>query len=128
MESQDNLLPMSDKEILDAATEDWTGVLASLWEIVGKPIDPARLRAYKKNLESVPLGLLELAINRVFRENVYQTVPVPGVIWEAIRKELHDPYDINKSLEEWQPPRTENEQMCPLEWLPECRRHLPIYD
>jgi hypothetical protein len=101
MEKQDNLL--SDKEIHDAAMEEWMGVLASMWELIGKPVDPVRLRIYGRNLSSIPLGLLERAIDRVFRENVYQTVPVPGIIWEAVKKELGNPYDLEGQLERWEP-------------------------
>ena len=103
MAEQINLFPMSDKEIYDLALADWYGVLASMWTLIGKPVDPERLRIYGRNLSAIPLGLLELAINRVFRENVYQTVPVPGIIWEAVRKELGSPYDLDAALERWEP-------------------------
>jgi len=36
----------------------------------------------------VPLGLLELAERRVIRENVYHVVPLPGVVWAAVRRTL----------------------------------------
>jgi hypothetical protein len=100
----DNSDSMTDQEIYAAAHQEWMSILATLWELIGKPIDPKRLRIYGKNLESVPLGLLELAINRVFRENSYQTVPVPGVIWDAIKKELGNPYNLDMAVENWAPP------------------------
>jgi hypothetical protein len=83
---------------------EWTGVLAQLWTAIGKPIDPDRLRIYRDQLKFVPQGLLELAINRVMRESTWHTVPAIGVIWQAIRKELGDPYDLDIALREWSPP------------------------
>jgi hypothetical protein len=81
--------------------EEWLGVLAELWMAVGKPIDAARLRVYQKALWEVPLGLLELAVRRVVRENSYQVVPLPGVVWVAVRKELGNPYDVRMAIEGW---------------------------
>ena len=81
--------------------EEWLAVLSELWTSVEKPIDPDRLEVYQKVLEEVPLGLLELAIKRVIRENDYQVVPVPGVIWAAVRKELGHPYDVSMAIEAW---------------------------
>ena len=56
---------------------------------------------YRKSLGEVPLGLLERAMRRVIRENVYHVVPLPGVVWEAVRRELGDPWDIRLAIEDW---------------------------
>ena len=81
--------------------EEWLAVLGQLWTAAGKRIDSKRLKVYQKALEDVPLGLLEKAIKRVILENDYQVVPVPGVIWAAVRKELGYPFDINAAIEGW---------------------------
>jgi hypothetical protein len=81
--------------------EEWLAVLGELWTAVGKPIDVQRMRVYQKALEDVPMGLLEKAIRRVILENDYQVVPMPGVIWAAVRKELGYPYDVNVAIEGW---------------------------
>jgi len=81
--------------------EEWLGVLTELWTSVEKPIDPDRLELYQKALGDVPLGLLERSVKRVIRENTYQVVPVPGVIWEALKKELGNPFDVQLAVEAW---------------------------
>jgi len=81
--------------------EEWLGILSELWTSVEKPIDPDRLEVYQKTLGEVPLGLLELAVKRVIRENTYQVVPVPGVIWEAVKKELGNPIDVKMAIDDW---------------------------
>ena len=81
--------------------EEWLAVLGQLWTAAGKRIDSKRLQVYQKALEEVPLGLLELAVKRVICENDYQVVPVPGVVWAAVRKELGDPFDVKNAIEEW---------------------------
>ena len=116
MVAQDEMFEKTDKEIYEMALADWYGVLASMWTLIAKPVDPERLRIYGKNLSAVPLGLLEIAINRVFRENTYQIVPVPGIIWESIKKELHNPYDIDTALENWCPVHPPSN--IPIEWRP----------
>jgi len=50
----------------------------------------------------VPLGLLELAVRRVIRENTYNVVPLPGVVWEAVRRELGEPWDVRMAMEDWE--------------------------
>jgi hypothetical protein len=81
--------------------EEWLGVLAELWTAVGKPLEPDRLQVYRQALGEVPLGLLELSVRRVIRENTYNVVPLPGVVWAAVRKELGDPWDIRQGMEGW---------------------------
>ena len=41
---------------------------------------------YRQSLGEVPLGLLEREVRRVIRENVYHVVPLPGVVWAAVRR------------------------------------------
>jgi hypothetical protein len=81
--------------------EEWLGILAQLWTAIGKPIDADRLDVHGKSLTGVPLGLLELAVARVIRENVYQLVPSPGVVWKAVEKELGNPRDVIAAIESW---------------------------
>jgi hypothetical protein len=81
--------------------EEWLAVLGELWTAVEKPVDAKRLKVYQKALGEVPLGLLELAVKRVIRENTYHVVPLPGVVWAAVRKELGDPFDIRVAIEGW---------------------------
>jgi hypothetical protein len=47
------------------------------------------------------LGLLELAVRRVIRENVCHVVPLPGVVWAAVRRELENPWDTRLAMEDW---------------------------
>ncbi len=67
----------------DLLLEEWLGVLAELWTAAGKPLEADRLKVYRQSLGEVPLGLLERAVRRVIRENVYHVVPLPGVVWAA---------------------------------------------
>jgi hypothetical protein len=91
----------TDEQIHQAAMEEWLGILAQLWTAIGKPIDADRLDLYGKALEDVPLGLLESAVARVIRENVYSVVPPPGVVWKAVEKELGNPHDVLAAIEKW---------------------------
>ena len=71
----------------DLALKEWLGVLEELWTAAGKPLEADRLEVYRQSLGEVPLGLLELAVRRVIRENTYNVVPLPGVVWAAVRRE-----------------------------------------
>lgn len=93
--------PKSDQEIYQAAMEEWLGVLTQLWTAYDKPLDPDRLALYQNMLGDVPMGLLEKAIKRVIREHKYNSVPAVGDVWSAIRKELGNPHDIDRALQEW---------------------------
>ena len=93
--------PWTEEQIYQAAVEDWLEVLAQLWTAVGKPIDAGRLQIYRHALEYMPIGLLELAVARVIRENTYQVVPQPGVIREAAWKELGKPWNLEQQIERW---------------------------
>ena len=70
----------TEEEIHQAAREEWLGILARVWTAIGKPRDADRLDLYGKALADVPLGLLEIAVARVIRENEYSVVPPPGVV------------------------------------------------
>jgi hypothetical protein len=85
----------------DLLLVEWLGILSELWKAVGKPLEKDRLEVYRHSLGEVPLGLLELAVRRVIRENTYHVVPPPGVVWSAVRQELGDPWDIRLALEDW---------------------------
>jgi len=67
----------------------------------GKPLEADRLQVYRQSLGEVPLGLLELAVRRVIRENVYHVVPLPGVVSAAVKRELGDPWDVRLAMEDW---------------------------
>lgn len=84
----DDLPVRTEAEIYADLQEEWMGVLASLWVAIGKPVDPERLRMYAQVLSDIPLGLLELSIKRVLRQQTWQVVPQPGVIVGAMEKEL----------------------------------------
>ena len=85
----------------DLLLEDWLGVLAELWIAAGKALEADRLQVYRQSLGEVPLGLLELAVRRVIRENTYNVVPLPGVVWAAVRRELVNPWDVGAAMEDW---------------------------
>lgn len=48
-------------------------------------------------------------MQRVIRENTYNIVPLPGVVWAAVRRELGEPWDtvpvffrdIRMEMEDW---------------------------
>lgn len=79
---------VSDEQVYRAGMEEWVGVVASMWELIGKPVDEKRLNLYCKQLSIVPLGLLEKGIDYAVRNNTYNNIPPIGTIWEGIRKEL----------------------------------------
>jgi hypothetical protein len=89
------------EEIYDASKAEWVGVLERLWKAINKPFEPAQLEIYIRELEIVPLGLLELAVARCIRENQYNNVPSVGSVWQAIRRELGNPYDIDIGIADW---------------------------
>jgi len=93
----------SDSQIFQMAYEEWVGVLAQLWTCIGKPVEADRLRIYCDQLKKLPLGLLEASIAKLMMENTWLTVPPVGAIWQAVRHELRDPYDLEIALEAWQP-------------------------
>lgn len=79
---------VNDEQVYRAGMEEWVGVVASMWELIGKPVDEKRLNLYCKQLSIVPLGLLEKGIDYAVRNNTYNNIPPIGTIWEGIRKEL----------------------------------------
>jgi hypothetical protein len=52
-------------------------------------------------LGEVLLSLLELVVRRAIWENIYNVVPLPGVVWAAVRRELGDPWDVRQAMEDW---------------------------
>mgnify|MGYP001453059296 FL=1 len=85
----------------DLLLVEWLGVLSEMWKAVGKPLEKDRLEVYQQALSDVPMGLLALAVRRVIRENTYNVVPPPGVVWAAVRQELGEPWDIRMAMEDW---------------------------
>ena len=86
------------REQCEIWTREWLEILARLWASVGKRVEPEQLEVYRQSLGEIPMGLLEQAVGRVIRENVYPTVPTPGAVWAAMRKELGDPQDIRQAI------------------------------
>jgi hypothetical protein len=89
-----------------AAMEDWVDEIASLWDVLGKPVDEKRLNQYCKELEIVPFGLLKKGISYAKRNNTYSNVPPIGAIWEGVRKELAKlnlppGTDVEDAIEKW---------------------------
>jgi len=94
--------PQAVKDFGNQASAEWLGVLSSMWDAIGKPLDEKRLAQYARMLKSVPLGLLDEAVNLAVRNNgQYQSVPTIGAIWDAIRKILGNPLDVDIALERW---------------------------
>lgn len=95
-------LVVTEAEIEQAASAEWLGVLAGMWEAIGKPLDEKRLKKYAKELQGIPLGLLERAVSLAIRNSGdYQVVPTIAAVWGAVRKELGKPYDIDVAIERW---------------------------
>src|SRR5690242_3931411 len=96
---------MTDKEIYQLAMDEWVGVIAHLWEVIGKPVDEKRLELYAKDLDIVPLGLLEASIKRAIRANTYNNIPTIGAIWDAVRKEVrlsdYPSMSLEEAIERW---------------------------
>jgi len=77
-----------DKRILDAAKAEWLSIIRSLWIVIGKQVEEERMKIYMKSLQSVPLEILETAINNIINSHTYSTVPNLGEIWKEIKLEL----------------------------------------
>jgi hypothetical protein len=93
---------MSEDECQQAAMEDWLDVLSRLWVAYDKPLDPVRLVLYQNMLRKLPTGLLELAIEQTVRvHGKYNNVPTVGEVWEAVRMVLHNPYDLDQAIADW---------------------------
>ena len=89
----------SEAELEQALADEWNGVLMSLWDAIGKEVDFRRLALYARQLGMVPLGLLEQAVSLAIRDNgSYATVPTVGAIWQALRKVLGNPLDLEVAM------------------------------
>ena len=92
----------TDIEIEQCANVEWLETLSGMWEAIGKPLDEKRLQKYAKELNGIPLGLLEKAVSRAIRNSGdYQVIPTISAIWGALRRELGNPYDIDQAIERW---------------------------
>lgn len=91
----------TDEELYQSALEEWLGVLSRLWIAFDKPLDPERLTIYREALDVLPLGLLDLAVKRVIREHKFNSVPTIADVWSAVRKELHNPPDLERAIHAW---------------------------
>lgn len=91
-----------EKEIDAAAYVEWLGVLAGMWDAIGKSLDERRLEKYAKELSYIPLGLLEKSVSRAMRNNgEYQVVPTIGAIHQALKNELGNPRDVDEAIDQW---------------------------
>src|SRR5690348_11351360 len=91
-----DLEPMSDDQIYQQALVEWLGVLSRLWTAYGKAIDPVQMTVYRDMLCKLPMGLLELSIDRVVQDHVYNSVPTVAEVWQAVRKVLGNPVDLGQ--------------------------------
>ena len=98
----------TDEEIYQAAMEEWLGVLSKLWIAFDIPLDPIRLVVYQNALK-MPLGLLEKAVDRAIRDHRYKSVPIISEVWDALRAELGNPYDLDQAIEQW---KTRKFEIC----------------
>lgn len=94
-------LIMTDAQILQAAREEWLGVLAQLWIAYDKEIDPDRLELYLRQFGSLPLELLQEGVDRAIREQTFNSVPTIGDLWKAVRAVLGNPLDLGAAIERW---------------------------
>lgn len=85
---------------------EWLDILKGMWEAIGKPVDERRLQEYARHFKDIPMELLRDCVDRAIRDNgVYQTIPTVGALWEAVRKVLGNPYDIDQGIHEWEQAR-----------------------
>lgn len=91
----------TDQEIYQSALEEWLGVLAQLWMAYDKPIDPERLELYSRQFAVLPLGLLQLAVQRTIRDHTFNNVPTIGEMWLAVRNVLGKPSDLDAAIDRW---------------------------
>ena len=96
----------TDEEIYQDALAEWQNAIAGMWDAAGKSLavagEAARFGQYVRQLSGIPLGLLQLACDRAVRETgKYQVVPSVGAVWDALRKELHNPRDLDQAISLW---------------------------
>ena len=100
---------ITEESIYQAAYGEWIGVLASMWDAIGKDVDERRLAVYEKQFKHIPLGLLEKAVARAIRNNGnYLSVPSIGALWSAIKKETgeYPNMDVLEAVKLWEDRRT----------------------
>ena len=91
----------SDEDIHQDALQEWLEVLAQLWTAFGTPVDASQMIVYQRSLGSLPLGLLDRAVQRVIREHEFNNVPTVAEVWKAVRKELGNPVDLERAIAVW---------------------------
>lgn len=112
-----SMQPLTDRQIKQMATDEWMGVLMSLWSAIGKNAedDEKRLTIYARQFSIIPLGILEKAVDRAIMNNgKYLTVPTPSALWEAVRKELDiQPHEeVEDALQRWKVLEEEKFDKC----------------
>lgn len=81
---------------------EWVSPLAGMWDAIGKPVDAKRLSEYQRVFSEIPHGLLSQMVDRAIRDNgAYQSVPTIGACWEALKKVLRNPFDVDAAIETW---------------------------
>ena len=101
MDQETGIKYMTEQEIYEAQKAEWVDILKRMWTVLNKPPDLKQLEIYTDELGEIPLGLLEQAVGRCIRENQYNNVPSGGAVWQALRRELGNPYDICQAIGEW---------------------------
>lgn len=91
----------SDGELEQVLREEWVEVLCRLWVAFDKPLDADRLKIYRDALSVLPFGLLEAGVNRAVREHRFNSVPTIAEVWDAVRKELGNPADLDRVIYSW---------------------------
>lgn len=81
---------------------EWQSPLAGMWSAIGKQIDGKRLAEYTRVFSDIPAGLLLKMVDQAIKDNgQYQTVPTIGACWDALKKILHNPRDLDAAVESW---------------------------
>jgi len=71
----------TEEEIYQLGKAEWTGVLLQLWDAIGKTVEKKQLAVYVKELDEIPMGVLEQVVSRLLAQHTYHTVPTIGDIW-----------------------------------------------
>ncbi len=86
----------------ESMRKEWYLVLSDLWTAFGKPVDQKRMQVYARQMNFIPLGLLEKSISiAIQKQSKYNIVPTVGSVIEALKQILGDPFDLTQAIEEW---------------------------
>jgi len=62
-------------------TQEWVAVLLRLWHAYGKMPNVKQIDAYSQSIGTIPIGVLEVVVEKILRQRIYTNVPSPGEIW-----------------------------------------------